>query len=148
MGIDVNYFQETAARGRDLLARHNIPDNVFVFGCAAQFIECKRHSLLIEAFEKLIQRHENIVLLFCGPNANDDYYRSVMSRLEASPAKDKIYLLGVLNDMPAFYSAIDCFVLPSENEPFGYVYIEAMSCNKPIIACRAGGPLDIIEEGL
>ena len=94
----------------------------------------------------MCERHNKIALFFCGPNHNNDYYRKIMSRIADSSMRDKIHVLGTLDDMPSFYSAIDCFVLPSRNEPFGYVYIEAMSCNKPVIACRAGGPLDIIEE--
>ena len=49
--------------------------------------------------------------------------------------------------MQSFYSGIDCFVLPSRNEAFGYVYTEAMSCSLPVIACRAAGPLEIVLEG-
>ena len=52
-----------------------------------------------------------------------------------------------MEDMSWFYANIDCFVLPSRNETFGLVYIEAMSCGKPAIACRAAGPLDIIADG-
>ena len=49
--------------------------------------------------------------------------------------------------MQCFYSAIDSFALASRCETFGYVYVEAMSCERPIIGCRAAGPLEIIDEG-
>jgi teichuronic acid biosynthesis glycosyltransferase TuaC len=39
------------------------------------------------------------------------------------------------------------FVLPSWNEGLGCVYLEAMSCGKPVIACRGQGIDEVIEHG-
>ncbi len=49
----------------------------------------------------------------------------------------------------AFWRA-HCFVLPSDYETQGCVYVEAMSCGIPSIATRCGGPEDTItpETGL
>ena len=37
--------------------------------------------------------------------------------------------------------------MPSHNESFGIVYIEAMAMGLPVIGCNVGGVSDIIEEG-
>jgi len=147
LGIDTGYFRESSEKRHDLRSTLGVPQGSLVFGCAAQFVEWKEHLTILMAFERLCERHDDIYLFYCGPNHNDDYYRTFLNRLADSPVKNKVHLLGTLKDMPTFYSAIDCFVLASRIEPFGYVYIEAMSCGKPVIACRAGGPLDIIEDG-
>jgi len=39
------------------------------------------------------------------------------------------------------------FVLPSRNEGLGCVYLEAMSCAKPVIGCRGQGIEEVIEHG-
>ena len=39
------------------------------------------------------------------------------------------------------------FVLPSWNEGLGCVYLEAMSCGKPVIGCRGQGIAEVIEHG-
>ncbi len=38
----------------------------------------------------------------------------------------------------------DVFVAPSENEPFGLVFLEAMASGAPVIATRSGGPLSFV----
>ena len=45
-----------------------------------------------------------------------------------------------------FYSKLDFYVLPSRDETFGVVVVEAMACGLPVIATRCGGPEEIITK--
>jgi glycosyltransferase involved in cell wall biosynthesis len=144
LGIDTDKFIKSFS-GAALRKELGIADDVFVFGCAAQFVELKNHGILLDAFEMLCERYSNIVLLMCGANHEDAFFDKIRNRVNSSAYTDRMFLLGTLDDMPRFYSALNCFVLPSNNETFGYVYIEAMSCSLPVIGCNIGGPLDIID---
>ena len=57
---------------------------------------------------------------------------------------DSIRFLGFRSDGHALLDAADLLVLPSPEEPFGLVLLEAMAAGKPVIAVRQGGPLDIV----
>ncbi len=46
-----------------------------------------------------------------------------------------------------FYSRIDILLVPSWEEPFGIVLLEAMASGAPVISTAAGGPREIIESG-
>ena len=48
--------------------------------------------------------------------------------------------------MPTVYRESDIFILPSENETFGQVFIEAMSCGIPVIGTKVGGIPEIISD--
>jgi glycosyltransferase involved in cell wall biosynthesis len=147
LGIDTDWFQYSEAKRQNMREQHNIPTGAFIFGCAAQFIPLKDHGSIIDAFENVSLKYSNTYLFLCGPHHNDSYYNSIIKKINESSVKDKICLLGVLEDMRPFYSAIDCFVLASLYETFGYVYVEAMSCERPVIASKAGGPEEIVDEG-
>lgn len=146
LGIDTDHFKHSPESRGVMRKKWHIPDSATVFGCAAQFIELKEHLTVLRAFEKIAPGNPDIYLIFCGPDHQDDYYFSIVTAVSQSPFRDRIVLLGTQVDMPAFYSAIDIFVLVSRIEAFGYVYVEAMSCGLPVIGCRAAGPMDIIED--
>ncbi|MDX1379139.1 MAG: glycosyltransferase family 4 protein, partial [Anaerolineales bacterium] len=51
------------------------------------------------------------------------------------------------NDLPAYYSLIDIFVHPSQRDGMPNAVLEAMACEKAIIATPVGGIKDILENG-
>jgi glycosyltransferase involved in cell wall biosynthesis len=48
----------------------------------------------------------------------------------------------------ALYSEADLFVLPSQKEGFGIVFLEAMSYGLPVVAARSAGALDVVQDGV
>ncbi len=146
LGVDTDQFNFSPSKRESFRNKLKIGADTLVFGCAAQFVEWKEHLTLVDAFDRIAINNHRPHLAFCGPNHSDDYYRTFLNRVETSPCRDRIHLLGTIHDMSCFFSGIDCFVLPSRTETFGYVFVEAMSCGVPNIGCRAYGPLDIIVE--
>lgn len=53
-----------------------------------------------------------------------------------------------LDEMPQVYSGANVFVLPSENETFGQVFIEAMACELPVVGTKVGGIPEIIHDNV
>lgn len=147
LGIDSDAFTLDPPKGHAFRRQWGVPEQAVVFGCVAQFIPLKEHLTLFRAFESVADAHPDAFLFVCGPNHGDAYYHSCVEYVRSSRHRGKIILVGTLGDMPAFYSAIDVFALPSRSETFGYAYVEAMSCERPAIGCRTGGPLEIIDDG-
>ncbi len=45
-----------------------------------------------------------------------------------------------------YLNLVDCLIMPSEREPFGIVFLDAMAMGKPIIASNNGGAIEVIDD--
>jgi glycosyltransferase involved in cell wall biosynthesis len=55
------------------------------------------------------------------------------------------YLRG--KPLASAYASADLFLLPSKTETLGLVLLEAMASGCPVVACRAGGVPDAVQDG-
>jgi glycosyltransferase involved in cell wall biosynthesis len=90
-------------------------------------------------------------LLFAAPGVRlaivgDGPSRASLERLfDGTPTVFTGMLHG--EDLARAYASADVLVYPGAEETFGNVVLEAMASGLPVVAARAGGPLDIIEDG-
>ncbi|MCG7813914.1 glycosyltransferase [Alteromonas sp. MCA-1] len=88
----------------------------------------KRIHLAIEAVSQLT----DVSLLICGDGPDVKYFNDLCTQKLGSHSF-KIVTVDFA-DIPNVYRSVDAFTLPSEDEPFGRVYLEAMGCGLPVIA--------------
>lgn len=62
--------------------------------------------------------------------------------------EDTLSFTGWVTDKQDFFRQIDIFCLPSLDEPFGIVLLEAMHHSVPIISTKSQGPLEILRDGI
>jgi glycogen(starch) synthase len=67
-------------------------------------------------------------------------------KIEELKIESIVQMVGFRSDAFSLMNAADMLVLPSSCEPFGLVLIEAMMARRPVVAIRAGGPLDIVVD--
>lgn len=77
-------------------------------------------------------------------------YQPTSDYCENNGLKDKVAFLGQINreDIINWYDKSDCFVMISDHEVFGLVYLEAMARGCLTIAGNNGGMVGIIENGV
>lgn len=113
--------------------------------CVARLEAEKDVSTLIAAIGKVVERRPEVACVIAGEG-------SLRGRLEQeireAGAAGKCRLLGFRSDARALIAAGDLFVLPSRAEPAGLVLLEAMALGRPVVAANAGGPRDIVVEGV
>jgi glycosyltransferase involved in cell wall biosynthesis len=118
------------------------PDDV-VIGFVGQFIERKNAALLVRALTRL--RHLPAVkAVFVGDGPLREQMVALIDRLGLN---DRCRLLEFQKDVRSIMKAIDILVLPSQEESFGLVLVEAGVFGKPVVATRAEGPSEIVADG-
>lgn len=62
--------------------------------------------------------------------------------------EDILSFTGWVTDKEDFFQQIDIFCLPSLEEPFGIVLLEATQHSLPIVASKSEGPSEILRDGV
>lgn len=69
------------------------------------------------------------------------------ARARALGLGDRVTFLGEVPEAATVLAGWDFLVLPSRREGFGLVLAEAMAAGRPVIASRAGGIPEVVEDG-
>jgi len=124
--------------------RLQIPANAPLIVCAARLEKEKCVHVLIDAMETLLASRPDARCVIAGAGAEEPELRRQIARAEVGHA---VQLIGFQSDPLSLIRAADVFVLPSIAEPFGLVLLEAMGLGVPVLATRAGGPMEIVLHG-
>ena len=105
---------------------------------------------IIEAMPRIVSEAPDTRYVIVGDGSDRERLRRLAYE---SPAKDSIAFLGYLTEEEKFecYSRCDIFAMPSEEEGFGMVFLEANAFGKPVIGGNVGGVPDAVvheETGL
>lgn len=97
-------------------------EDEFVIGHVGRFEYPKNQSYLFDIFYEVLQINPNTRLVLIGDGAQRKEFEEKIHKLGIS---NKVMLLGVRMDVNKLYSGIDLLVLPSLNEGFPFVLVEA-----------------------
>jgi glycosyltransferase involved in cell wall biosynthesis len=111
------------------------------------FIPKKNHLLLLNAFNILVKEYKNIRLTIIGSGKLEQEYNKFIKK---NNLNEFIIIKGYMQqkELSEEYLKNDIFILPSNNEPFGIVCLEALACGMVVIASKTQGPLSIINDNV
>lgn len=118
------------------------PDTPLQLLTVARLVKHKGVQWVLHALRRLLDEDFNLEYTIGG---DGDYRPELESLVQTLGLTEKVRFIGTVlrPDIPTQFSASDIFVLPSDPEPFGIVYIEALGQGKPIVACDCSGATDI-----
>ncbi len=140
-----SFFPEEIDR-KTLLARYDIPyDHEKIVLFAGKLTSFKGVDVLLRAEQKYEgYKPGHIITVIAGSGAEED----VLRQLEETLKLQSLHFIGHRNqvELRQLYSSADIFAMPSRNEPFGLVALEAMACGLYVIASDTGGLPDFIND--
>lgn len=119
-----------------------------VIGIVARLVQEKGYFELFEAFEKVLLKFPDVLLLAVGPADNQKKDSIDISIVKGLGIKNNIIFLGERTDVDEIYALMDIFVLPSWREGFSHSIMEASAMAKPSIASDIRGCRGAIEPGI
>jgi glycosyltransferase involved in cell wall biosynthesis len=116
-----------------------------VIGTVARLAEQKAIHVLLNATPLLLQQFPDTRVLVVGDGPLRPALEQQARRLGISSA---VTLAGYQEDVASAYAAMDVFVLPSRDEGYGIVFLEAMAMGVPVVGTRVIGSTEAVEDGV
>ena len=123
------------------LPKHSKPTVI----CVANFRPEKAHHVLIESFRWVVKEIPDAQLFLVGSGPLEANLRR---KVTADKLDDSVVFTGAVGDVWPLLSQAHVFALSSRFEPLGIVVMEAMAAGLPVVATRAGGIPEIVQEGV
>ena len=139
-GIDTQVFTPgDRGEARALLDLGDfLPDGARLIGCGARLHPVKGHRYLLEALALL---PPDVHLALAGDGEEETRLRQQADSLGLT---SRVRFIGRIDDMLAFYRALDLFCLPSLKEGMPLSPLEAQACGIPVVVTDVGGSREAV----
>jgi len=138
-GVDLSAYggaEKSGIRGDLNLAADDI-----VAGFVGRLDEQKGIPTLLEAVRLAVSINPHFRLLIAGEGNLNEYIREFSSSYHLSR---NIFLLGFIQNIPAFLQAVDFVVVPSYWEGFCYSALEAMAAGKAVVGSNTSSIPELV----
>jgi len=115
----------------------------------SKFADWKRIPALLYAAESYEKDFPNVATVIAGTGpvkAQEELHDLAFNTL----GLERCFFIGPQSQsvLAELYSIASIGVFPSYKEPFGMVFVEALSCGTPVIGANSGGPKDFVTDSV
>ncbi len=108
----------------------------------------KGQDVLLNAFSTLVEEYADLDLMLVG--ATDNALSPLLQKCEQLGIQHRVQFCTDMphNEVARCFACATIFVLPSRQEPFGIVLLEAGCLALPVVASSVGGVPEILEDSI
>lgn len=135
-------------------AEFGIDDDVAILSIVGRLNPWKGHELLLRALERLARDGTRFHLLVVGEDdpqgtpGGGSWGRRMREMADRAGLAHAVTFTGFRRDAAAIMRASSVFAMPTWEEPFGLVFLEAMAMETPVAAIRSGAAPEVIVDGV
>ena len=146
-GVDCEHFRPAGLSERETArARLGIAPGGFFIGAVGALEERKGHRYLLEAIARVRRERGEASRIKCAIAGGGAMRDDLLNLARESGIANDTLFLGTISDTRQLLDGLDLFVFPSLQEGLGVALLEAMACGLPVVATRAGGIVDAVED--
>jgi glycosyltransferase involved in cell wall biosynthesis len=138
-GVDLGKVRRPIRSPEETRARWGVPASAQVVLLIGRWGPSKGHDLLLDAVPSVLARPGDVRFVFVAPDGGGAFRSSLERLVRETALRRHVVLAGRTTDPAACYAAADVVAMPSRDEPFGLVAVEAMANGRPLVVARVGG---------
>lgn len=124
--------------------RHNlsVADNEILLGNVGRLSYQKNQEFILKIMKSLDKRYK---LVLVGDGENREMLEALTDKYGLA---DRVHIIGAVNNVPDYMSAMDLFVFPSRYEGLGIVAVEAQACGLDVLASESITQETTVSDGI
>jgi glycosyltransferase involved in cell wall biosynthesis len=142
-GIDVDHVR--AAPPVNVHEVFWLPHNAPVVGNVAALVPHKGHRHLIEAARLVNRQMPDVRFIVLGEG---ELREGLERQVREHHLEKHVFLPGFRTDVLGCMKGFDLFAMSSVTEGLGTALLDAMACERAIVATRTGGIPEVVEDGV
>lgn len=148
--VDVSQW-DPATDGGSVRREFGIAPGAPLIASVSRLFSWKGQRELLQAFAVAREQLPDLKLLIVGADEREAHAGSFTAELKGLAQQlgvtEHVVFTGARSDVANVMAACDVFTLPSFEEPFGLVFLEAMAMRRPVLALDNGGTPEVVEHG-
>ena len=149
-GVDTDRFRPLPDQDRAALRQRLGLAADKLYACFVGRISYRKGvDVIVEAWQDVVTRVPNAVLLLVGPVADsyrnvqeDEFVKTLKHSIAAAGLESHVQWVGATTDVEQYLMASDIFLFASRREGCPNAVLEAMACGLPVVATRIEGVTD------
>lgn len=143
-GVDIHRF-DNIQPPEGFLRECGIPEDHLVVGTVAALAGHKDYPTLLKSAAQVVKKYDKVTFCALGDGPDEE---SVHRQATELGLGDRFRFMGYRKDVGEFLKSFNVFILASHMEGLGTSILDAQAVGLPVVASRAGGIPEIVEDGV
>jgi glycosyltransferase involved in cell wall biosynthesis len=141
-GVNASEYRtsKTKEKARAML---DLPKDAFIVGHVGRYDPAKNHETIFKVIQRCKHSGFDLFFLFCGKDTDGIAFQE---KLQLYGIEDRVYAIGLSQDMALVYACLDLFYFPSKTEGQPNALLEAMIAGLPFVASDIAAIREAVPE--